>query len=124
MAWMLAVVVAVATHPVDDVLRDRVDVIELNHYYNDRGQLIFDQIIFWDWCPTAGRLKVRAWRLVKSAWHLPERDWQRGGWSALWLDGDRLRAVYAGAFRETWTQYDPEIEDRRLYDVTQRRKLR
>lgn len=27
-------------------------------------------------------------------------------------DGDRLREVRATAYRETWTQHDPELDDR------------
>jgi hypothetical protein len=110
--------------PREDIARDRVDLIELNHFYNEHGQLVFDQIIFYDWCPVAGRFQVRAWRMVKSPSQLPQRDWQRGGWSALWQDGDQTRLIYASAYRETWTQYDPELVEREYLPKERRKELR
>ncbi len=53
-------------NPVDDVARDRVDVIEINHFYDEQGRLVFDQTIFYDWSPDHSRYMVRAWRLVKN----------------------------------------------------------
>jgi hypothetical protein len=111
-ACRLAVWAVMAVVPVDELARDRVDLCELNHFYNEHGQLVFDQLIFYDWCPVAGRFQVRAWRMVKSPWQSPQRDWHRDGWWVLWIDGDRLRVVHADAFRETWTQYDPEVVER------------
>lgn len=110
--------------PREDLARDRVDLIELNHFYNEHGQLVFDQIIFYEWCPAAGRFQVRAWRMVKSPSQLPQRDWQRGGWSALWQDGDQTRLIYASGFRETWTQYDPELVERQYLPKERRKELR
>lgn len=110
--------------PREDVARERVDLIELNHFYNEHGQLVFDQIICYDWCPATRRFQVRAWRMVKSRSQLPQRDWQRGGWSALWQDGDQTRLIYASAFRETWTQYDPELVERQYLPKECRKELR
>jgi hypothetical protein len=122
--WLLIAVV-----PVDEALRDHVDLIEINHVYNDLGQPVFDQLIFWEWCSAAARWQVRAWRMAKGAGidravPLPERDWQRGGYVLLWRDGDRLRIVRAAAVRETWTQYDPEMVEREVWPVDRRRGLR
>lgn len=116
--------VSLGIAPREDVVRDRVDLIELNHFYNEHGQLVFDQIIFYDWCSAAARFQVRAWRMVKSPSQLPQRDWQRGGWSALWQDGDQTRLIYASAFRETWTQYDPELVEREYLPKERRKELR
>ena len=33
----------------DDVIRESVDLIELNHFYDEHGRLVFDQVIFYDW---------------------------------------------------------------------------
>jgi hypothetical protein len=124
MAGVLTVWLAVSLPPQDDLVRDRVGLIEINHFYNDHGELVFDQIIFWDWCPMEGRFQVRAWRMVKSPWQVPQRDWQRSGWWVLWLDGDRLRLVHADAFRETWTQYDPEVVERGYLPPERRKGLK
>lgn len=115
---------ALGIAPREDLARDRVDLIELNHFYNEHGQLVFDQLIFYDWCPAAGRFQVRAWRMVKSPSQLPQRDWGRGGWSALWQDGDQTRLICAAAFRETWTQYDPELVEREYLPKERRKELR
>jgi hypothetical protein len=106
--------------PADDVVCDRVALIEVNHFYDEQGRLIFDQAIFYDWCPERERYQVRAWQLIKGPGQLPTRDWARGGWSATWKDGEILRRVQAASMRETWTQYDPELLEREWLP-TQRR---
>lgn len=105
----------------EDVMRDSVDLMELNHFYNEHGSLVFDQIIFYDWCND--RFQVRAWRLVKNSNQIPTRDWQRGGYSALWWDGEILRFVISKSIRETWTQYDPELVEREFLPQERRREL-
>jgi hypothetical protein len=67
---------------------------------------------------------VRAWRLVKNPAQLPQRDWQDGGYVAVWHDGEVLRHVHAESMRETWTQYDPELIEREFLPKEQRRELR
>jgi hypothetical protein len=124
MTWAIAALVACAAAPHDELIRDRVSLVELNHFYNDNGELVFDQLVFYDWCPVSERFQVRAWRMVKSPWQVPQRDWQRRGWLVLWLDGDRLRLVHADAFRETWTQYDPEVVERDYLPPERRKGLK
>lgn len=103
------------------IVEDRVDVIEVNHFYDEEGRLVFDQIIFWEWCPVTKRHQVVAWRLLKkySAW--PERRGRE--WQSMWIDGELLRRVIAPSIRETWTQYDPELEERKLLRKEHRREL-
>jgi hypothetical protein len=108
--------------PQSTAVVDRVDVIEVNHFYDDQGRLVFHQVVFYDWCDFAERHQVRAWRLLKSASQFPVRD-RRGGYVATWIDGDRLRQVWGGAFRETWTQYDPELVERQALPRECRREL-
>jgi hypothetical protein len=96
----------------DGPVRDRVDVAEVNHFYDDCGKRVFDQVIFYDWRATESRYHVRAWRLFKSDSQRPRLDWEGRVWVAAWSDGERLREVRAAAFRETWTQYDPELVER------------
>ena len=107
--------------PHDTMIRDAVDVIEVNHFYDDCGRHVFDQQIFWDWSGT--RYQVVAWRLIKSPEMLPHRDWKRGGYVAMWRDNETLREVRAPAIRETWTQYDPELAERQVLPQEQRRHL-
>lgn len=119
-----ALVVVLSSHPTEDVARERVDLIEVNHFFDEQGRLVFDQVIFYDWSGDHSRYMVRDWRLVKNASQLPQRDWQSGGYLAVWQDGEVMRRVGAGAMRETWTQYDPELVEREYLPKDERRKLR
>lgn len=114
---------AIATVPHDFVARDTVDVLELNHFYDENGRPVFDQIIFWDWSPEECRFQVRAWRLLRSPWQIPFYDHRRGQFITIWLDGDSLRRVAADSFRETWTQVDPEMAERASLPRESRREL-
>ena len=44
---------------------EHVDLVELNHFYGNRGELVFDQIIFYDKHPDSTLPIVREWRLIK-----------------------------------------------------------
>ena len=107
----------------ETVARDEVDLVELNHFYDDNGKHIFDQLIFYDWSGEESRFQVRAWRLIKSPSQMPQRNWKSGEYESVWHDGDVLRKIYAASFRETWTQYDPELVERSSLPREQRREL-
>jgi len=111
-----------ATRP-EDVMESHVDVIEINHFYDDNGRLVFDQIIFYDWCNENCRYDVRAWRLIKSPSQMPTKNQKTGKYEAVWQDGDILRKVRCASVRETWTQYDPELLERDILPKDQRREL-
>lgn len=125
LASSFATAVAVmCLNPVDQVLCDKVDLIELNHFHDEFGRLVFDQLIFYDWCPLQARYNVRAWRLLKTPAQIPTRHWERKEFVALWHDGDTLRKVIASSLRESWTQYDPELVEREFLPKEKRRDLR
>jgi hypothetical protein len=123
-----AILVALGTSPREDVARDSVDLIEINHFYDEQGRLVFDQVIFYDWSSADARYMVRAWRLVKNPGQLPQRDWKSGGYVAVWQDsgqgGEVLRHVQSQSIRETWTQYDPELVEREYLPKERRKELR
>jgi hypothetical protein len=102
----------IGLNPVEDVNRDRVDLIEVNHLYDDKGGLVFDQVIFYNWCGKKCRYEVCDYRLLKKSAQLPKRNWRLKKYEAVWHDGDLLRRVTAPSFRETWTRYDPELAER------------
>ncbi|MCA9154400.1 MAG: hypothetical protein R3C99_08655 [Pirellulaceae bacterium] len=114
---------AICLTPVDDVAYDRVDMVEVNHFYDEHGRPVFDQVIFYDWCPVQSRYNVRAWRLLKTPAQVPYRSRQQDGFVAVWYDGDTLRKVKANAMRESWTQHDPELVEREYLPKEQRREL-
>lgn len=113
-----------AISPREDVATERVDLIEVNHFYDDQGRLVFDQLLFYDWSHNDGRYQLRAWRMVKNNSQLPQRNWQSGGYVATWQDGDVLRKISAASTRESWTQYDPELTEREFLPKEKRRELR
>ena len=113
-----------AISPREDVASERVDLIEVNHFYDDQGRLVFDQLLFYDWSHDDGRYQLRAWRMVKNNTQLPQRNWQSGGYVATWQDGDVLRKISAASTRESWTQYDPELTEREFLPKEKRRELR
>lgn len=110
--------------PPEYVATDRVDVIEVNHFYDEHGKLVFDQILYYEWSAAQSRYNVRAWRLLKSPAQVPQRDWERGDFVARFYDGDALREIRAATVRESWTQYDPELIEREYLPKEQRRELR
>jgi len=118
----LAIILCLGSIPRDDVARESVDLIEVNHFYDECGKLVFDQVIFYDWDWNAERYQIRAWRLVKSPAILPVRD--SAGYRSTWQDGLIPRSVTATSFRETWTQYDPELVEREFLPKERRKELR
>src|SRR3989344_3912670 len=108
-------------------ITDDVDLIEINHFYDDQGRLVFDQVIYYDWCYKVHRYQVRDWRLLKNPTQIPLRDWRNGGYCSEWEDfkqRDALRRVRSDSVRETWTQHDPELDEREILELDKRRELK
>jgi len=113
----------VSVSPTSSVAFDEVDLVEVNHFFDEQGKRVFDQIIFYDWSPVPARYQVRAWRLIKSPSQMPARDWRRGDYVTTWRDGDLQREVRAKSYRESWTQHDPELLEREHLPKEKRREL-
>ncbi len=109
--------------PDTNLLVNQVDLIEINHCYDENGQLVFDQLLFYDWSPEKGHYDVRDWRLLKSSVQVPRRNQETGGYVTVWRDGNAMRKVHSKTIRETWTQYDPEIVEQEFLPKDQRRSL-
>src|SRR4051812_580406 len=117
---------ACGLNPSEDVVVDEVDLIEINHFHDEQGRPVFDQIIYYDWSSADSRYQVRAWRMLKTTAQIPRRNWRDGGYVAIWHDtqsGDVLRKVKAQSFRESFTQYDPELVEREFLAKEKRRDL-
>jgi hypothetical protein len=112
-----------AVVPQEAPLRDAVDLVELNHFYDEHGRLVFDQLIFYDWDEGDRRYHVRAWRLLKQRYQIPQRDWVTGGYFSMWIDGEAIRHVHTKHTRETWGQFDPELVERDYLPKEQRKEL-
>jgi hypothetical protein len=136
-ALALAAIVALSSAGIvphdDSVIQDSCDLIELNHHYDDEGRKTFSQLIFYEWDAYDCRHQVRAWRMLKETakeatdprkpnWQV-HFDYERQRWIATGDDGECNREVRAGLFRETWTQYDPELLERDILPKEHRREL-
>jgi hypothetical protein len=111
--------VLVALTPHDGPTVTTTDIVEVNHYHDDEGRKVFDQIIWWEWL--GGAKVVRDWRLLKSPHQIPQ---QRNGWyESTWWDGETLRRVRAKAYKETWTYHDPEVANREFWPKEKRTNL-
>lgn len=111
---------APASPTTSTTVRQRVDLIELNHFVDEDGREVFRQAIFYDWSKTHRRFHVRAWRLIKQENQLPQRRWNPSHYQCSWHDDGVLRQVWSSSMRETWTQQDPERVNRGLLPEDQR----
>ena len=119
--------VTVHLNPIEDAVVDRVDLIEINHFYDEQSRLVFDQIMFYEWSAAESHYQLRDWRLLKSPAQIPLRNWRNRDFVAVWHDFKSkgvLRKVHARMIRETWTHYDPEIVEREFLSQDRRRELR
>ncbi len=108
-------------HSVDEY----VDLIELNHFYDQLGRPVYDQVIFYERAPETGRFQVRAWCLVEDRETLnrrPIRNHETQLYQVDWFDTDQrlLRKITSGLYRESWTQIDPERVNKRVHDERSR----
>jgi hypothetical protein len=114
-------------HPDRSDAEETVDLIEINHFHDDQGRPVFDQILFYDWSPAQGRYQLRDWRLLKSQNQIPLASARDREFVAVWTDPktrDTLRATKAKIVRETWTHFDPELVEREYLAENLRRKLK
>lgn len=113
-AWTLLLIGWIGPEP--PVLRETVDQLEVNHFFDEHGKLVFDQYIFREW-HYSGEFRIVDWRLCKSVAQQPL------GNRVLWWDGDKIRDVRAVSVKETWTQYDVELLERERLPKEFRREL-
>lgn len=116
---LLLLLLLIASGPTDGPLRESVDLIELNHFYDDLGRHAYDQVIFYEWSEEYCRYHVIAWCLVEDdQGRLPVRLPGSGYFLVRWFDHDvrRHREVRSKLYRETWTRSDPERENKRLLE--------
>ncbi len=120
LALLLCVVAALPTFGYESV-----DLIELNHFHEEEGRHVYDQLIFYEWSPSQAKYHVRAWCLVepKEFSKLPTEI--NGRTVVRWYDKDQQidRRVSSPLYRETWTQVDPERANKKILPENQRTQL-
>ena len=106
-AWIATACLSII--PVEVVVEDRVETIELNHTFDDDGKPVCTQHIFRDRDGS-----IIDWRHVSNTAYGERgtgpcvRDIDRDCYRLDWSEGMTLRTVKAREFKETWTFYDPE----------------
>jgi hypothetical protein len=109
-----------------DTIVDKVDMIELNHRYDDAGKHCYDQYLFWEWSVDYKRYHIVAWTLDEqksSAPRILSKNDNRYTLTFYDRGISKNRKVIANVFRETETQYDPERENKNVFDEKYRRGL-
>ena len=97
---------------------ENVDLIELNHFYDQTAKHVYDQVIIYEWIESQGCFRVRAWFLVEndgSLERIPRFRRSNQRWEMRWRDKetDLQRQISSRHFRESWSQIDPEQIDRK-----------
>lgn len=131
MVWPLPTVALVWCYLVcppitHDYVVERVDLVEHNivmHEYE--GKLVpgFEQVIFWRWFQTTPGTEP-IWYVV--GWRRPsDLEWQgrtyTGDRSFIFYDGRIIRDIRTRHVKETVTDFDPEVEERKT-ELGQRRQ--
>jgi len=125
---LLLLAILILSNPLKftDYAEESVDLIELNHKYDKEGRHVFDQVIYWERAPGNGKYYVRAWHIVTDKpEHYPIKNYISDIWEVNWYDSDaRLhRKIRSRLYRESWTQNDPEIDNKKLLPQEFRLKL-
>jgi len=105
---------------------ETVDCIELNAFFDGKGKLCFEQVIFWEFSRTSGFPEVRAWRMVSdNDLHnrRPVKSESTGLWVSEWTEQGRRYRIVSRQYRESFTQIDPEVLDRKKLPDAERKGL-
>ncbi len=111
-----------------DTAHENVDLIELNHFHDDLGRHVYDQVIFYEWSEAQAQYLVRAWCLLEPTELISRRPTQShhdDRYHVRWFDPDQniRRHLSSRLYRETWTQTDPERMNKRILDERNRTAL-
>ncbi len=125
--YLILALLSIGSIREEAAVTDEVDLIEINHFHDDKGRPVFDQLIYYEWSAYESQYQVIAWRMLKTDAQIPHRDWRNGGYVAVWHDsqtGNLLRKIKTQSIRTTWTQYDPELIEREFLAKEKRRELK
>ena len=105
---------------------EKVDLMELNHCFDECGRHCYDQVIFYDWSPDYRRYHVVAWYLVDvqiCSTKIPSK--KNSGYEVSWRckNSKQEYQIFAPLYRETWTKTDPERYNMKFFDEKYRRKI-
>ena len=87
----------------------QADVVEYNHFYDDNGKHVFDQLILWKWDYFVGSNVSHGFKIVKGNESIEPK-------CILWEEGEEIHKIDSKCpLYETWTQYDPENKNREVF---------
>jgi hypothetical protein len=107
-------------------LEDRFDLLELNEVWiwdeeARQWRYSMTQLIGYDFHHKGNR--VQWWTLYKPQVHTIRRDYTRQEYELSWADDQGQHFVRTKHFRHTDTPYDPELVNRAIWPIANRRKL-
>ena len=114
------------SNPPEDIAEERVDLIEINHFFDEDGKPKFDQVIFYRWSSARGRFDIVDYKQLRVKNQIPTRIDEGDGYVAIWIDKsdhNTIRRVHAKDLIETWTEHDPEMLERRYLPKDKRSRL-
>lgn len=110
--------------PPEYLLRDQVDITEVNQVFEPGGKCAFRQYLFYDWDAPSQGLRIRAWRPLHVQ-QIPLAVDPRTGQSVLvFFDGGALRVIRAADHWHTDTTEDAERQEKRFWPARDRLGLR
>lgn len=118
MLQSLAIIVFCIVPQPTVVVSEAVLEIEVNHRYEQDGRLSFVQVLYRE------EDSIVDQRLLSSQSLVPARDWTNGGYVATWLDYDVMRQVRCKNLTQTWTQYEPRIQEGANFQKGRRKALK
>ncbi len=109
-------------------VHESVDLIELNHFHDEQGRPVYDQVIFYEWSASQAKYHVRAWCLIEPkeiVSRRPVQSFSDDRYHVRWFDNDQhiYRHISSQLYRETWTQTDPERANKKILDERNRTAL-
>lgn len=91
------------------------DMAEVNHVHDAAGCQRFVQLIAWEWLPDSREYHAQDWCYVET--------WTCSQQCVTYRYRDRDGKLRFRIYRETWTQHDPELDDRKLFNERYRVKV-
>lgn len=112
MAWMLLLLLF-GRGDCDTANTKVVDMIELNHLGNSRFGVTCHQVILWRIDPVDGKYRVFGWKTLEP-WQENENPvhWNGSMFCVMGKDDTAMVRYTAKNFRESWSEIDPEREER------------
>lgn len=103
---------------------DHVDLVELNSFHDCNARHVYDQTIFYEWNPSLHRYHVRAW-VLSDGDKQPQRDYRTGLWITKYTERDSAieRVITSTHYRRSYSQIDPERDNKKLLDERERHAL-